>query len=160
MVPRQFAAQPAASQSAGIVDGHKRGQILILRAQSVSDPGPKRRKAFHRKAGVHEVFALRMGAGVCRQGVKETEVVHLFSQMRQQAGHHLAAFSPRLKIPERFGNVARGTFKRDSRQTGRLFAVQPRELRLVVKRDQMADRARAVDHRHLLCGQHKKSGTR
>ncbi len=55
-----------ARQSAWIVYRDEGRQLLVFRSECIRRPCTKRRKPFHRKAGVHKVFALWMGAGVRR----------------------------------------------------------------------------------------------
>ena len=87
--------------------------------------------------------------------MKKAEVIGEFGQMRQQVRHHLAALAAWLEAPERLGDVAGWAFERHCRNLRRLLTMQLCEHRLVVKRVDMADRARAEDDQHPLRGHRK-----
>ena len=141
-----------AGHAAGVVDGDEGREIFIVGTKSVGDPGSEGGKAFHGEAGVHEVFALRVGGGHGVEGVEKAEVVGVGSEVGEEVGDHFAGLTSGLKTPERFGDVTGGPFEGDGGNAWWLLAVVFVEVWLVVEGVDVGDGTGAVDDENALGG--------
>ena len=70
------------------IDGDVAGQILVLGAQAIEQPGAHRRpgELRQRGAGVKLDDGLRMGRRIGVQAAEEAELVHVLGEVRQEVG--------------------------------------------------------------------------
>ena len=143
--------RPHLRHAARIGNGDEGRQILVLRAQRVAHPRAHAGKAVERETGAHLVLGRAVRVRLGRHRVDEAQVVGQLRQVRQQIGDHLARLPARLEFPVRLHEVAVLALKGDELvPPGHRLAVALDQLRLVIPRVQMAQRAGAKDHQHIL----------
>lgn len=133
-----------------ILDRDVSGQIFILAAQRVTEPGPGARKALAGKAGVHRDAARPVGICPGRHAVDKGHVIHVPRHVGQQGRDHLAAPAGRGEGPRRFHQVSVFPLKSDLRFRARQRrAVKFLQHRLVVPQIDVRRRARTENLQHL-----------
>src|SRR4051794_5217586 len=91
--------RPDLRHSAGIGNGDKGWQILVLRSQRVTHPGAHAREAIDREPCAHLVFRRPMRVAPSRHRMDEAKVVSQPGQMRQQIRNHFPALPARPELP-------------------------------------------------------------
>ena len=139
--------------AARIGDGHERRQVVAVAPKRVGRPRADAGEAVEREPGRHLALSRPVGVALGRHRVNEAHLVGQFAKLRQQVARHRAALAPRLELPERLDEVPLLSLECDQlfAAGGRHRRVVPlHELRLVVERVDVRERARAEDHQHLL----------
>jgi hypothetical protein len=136
----------AGRQSARVGQHHERRQILVLRTQSIAQPGSHAGESVERESAVHLEGRRSVVVALGEHRVDEAQIVDAPGQVRQQIAHPGAAPTPLAErvdaLHEFSGLTEKPQVFAPSLELG---AMQALEFRFVVEGVQMTDASAAED---------------